>query len=485
MPRSFLYLFVLLAAALAAGAATAADIKVMISAGFFNVYADLGPAFEKLTGHKLITTRGPSVGDSPEAIPTRLTRGEGADVVIMDGTGVDLLDQRGMTRPGSRIPLAESFIGMVVRAGQPKPDISTVEAMRKTLLAAKSIAYSDSSSGTYLSTIGFKKLGVADEIVARRARCVTATRFSSCATSFPVLRGGGRRHHESWTEAVGGTVNGRFYTASPSERGVRVFLTSDLSPLVFNAMGELNPHNLPRSGAKPDEDFMAEYLLVSFKTCPWVQRSAISLREKNTPFEFRHIERDNRPDWFLAISPHRKVPVLRVDDSVSLFESSAINEYLDETIAPRLHPEDPVQRAINRAWTDYVPTFAEHVTGVAYADDEAAGKSCLDKIPVAFERLERALEKQGAGPLFNGAKYSLVDAAYAPFLQRYFFLDRIRPIGQIAKYPRLKAWADTLMKRPSTHSFPEAEFEQLYRENVKRRKKWLSQFIADVAVAAE
>ena len=87
-----------------------------------------------------------------------------------------------------------------------------------------------------------------------------------------------------------------------------------------------------------------------------------------------------------------------------------------------------------------MPTFAEHVTGVAYADDEAAGKSCLDKIPVAFERLERALEKQGAGPLFNGAKYSLVDAAYAPFLQRYFFLDRIRPIGQIAKYPRLKAW---------------------------------------------
>ena len=204
---------------------------------------------------------------------------------------------------------------------------------------------------------------------------------------------------------------------------------------------------------------MAKYLLVSFKTCPWVQRSAIVLREKNTPFEFRHIEPDNRPDWFLAISPHKKVPVLRVDDRVSLFESNAINEYLDETIAPRLHPDDPVRAPINRAWTDYVPTFAEHVTGVAYADDEAAGKKCLDKIPVAFERLERALEKQGAGPLFNGAKYSLVDAAYAPFLQRYFFLDRIRPIGLIGKYPRLKAWADTLMKRPSTHSFPEAEFE--------------------------
>ena len=79
--------------------------------------------------------------------------------------------------------------------------------------------------------------------------------------------------------------------------------------------------------------------------------------------------------------------MLRVDDSVSLFESSAITEYLDDTIAPRLHPEDPVQRAVNRAWTDYVPTFSEHVTGVAYADDEAAAKKCTDKIPVAFERL--------------------------------------------------------------------------------------------------
>jgi glutathione S-transferase len=230
---------------------------------------------------------------------------------------------------------------------------------------------------------------------------------------------------------------------------------------------------------------MAKYLLVSFKTCPWVQRSAIVLREKNTPFEFRHIEPDNRPDWFLAISPHKKVPVLRIDDKVSLFESSAINEYLDETITPRLHPDDPVARAINRAWTDYVPTFSEMVTGQAYADDEVAYKAAIAKIPVAFERLERALAAQGVGPLFNGAKYSLVDAAYAPFLQRYYYLDRIRPIGQIEKFPRLKAWADTLIKRPSTHSFPEAEFEALYRLNVKRRKKYLSQFIADVAVAAE
>jgi glutathione S-transferase len=230
---------------------------------------------------------------------------------------------------------------------------------------------------------------------------------------------------------------------------------------------------------------MAKYLLVSFKTCPWVQRAAIVLREKKIDFEFRHIEPDNRPDWFLAISPHKKVPVLRLDEKISLFESSAIAEFLDETITPRLHPDDPVARAINRAWTDYVPTFAECVTGAAYAGDEADYNAALAKMPVAFERLERALEKQGSGPFFNGAKYSLVDAAYAPFLQRYYYLDRIKPIGAIEKFPRLKAWAEALVARPSTHSFPAAEFEAMYRANVKRRNKWISQFIPDVAVAAE
>jgi glutathione S-transferase len=152
---------------------------------------------------------------------------------------------------------------------------------------------------------------------------------------------------------------------------------------------------------------------------------------------------------------------------------------------PRLHPDDPVLRAINRAWTDFVPTFASAVTATGYAEDEAAYKAAAEKIPLPFERLERALEKQGAGPFFNGAKYSLVDAAYAPFLQRYVFLDRVKPLGTIAKFPRLKAWTDVLMARPSTHSFPEAAFEALYRANLKRRKVWASQFIAEPAIAAE
>jgi molybdate transport system substrate-binding protein len=169
--RSALRLFAVLAFVfvfvLAAGAAKAADVKVMISAGFFHVYSELGPAFEKATGHHLITTRGPSVGDSPEAIPARLSRGEEADVTVMDGSGVEFLVAHNLVRADSKMLLAESSFGMVVRAGQPKPDISTVDALRKTLLAAKSIAYSDSGSGTYLSTVGFKKLGIAEQVAGK------------------------------------------------------------------------------------------------------------------------------------------------------------------------------------------------------------------------------------------------------------------------------------------------------------------------------
>ena len=155
------------AALLMAGSASAADVHVMISAGFYGVYSELRPAFERASGHRLVTTRGPSMGDSPEAIPTRLARGETADVVILDGGAADELGKRGLARAESKVNLARSLIGMVVRAGAAKPDIGSVDAFRSTLLAAKSIAYSDSGSGTYLSTTLFPKLGIADQVAGR------------------------------------------------------------------------------------------------------------------------------------------------------------------------------------------------------------------------------------------------------------------------------------------------------------------------------
>jgi molybdate transport system substrate-binding protein len=168
-PTSFVLCLSMIAVAtlLAVGAASAADVQVMISSGFYGVYAELGPAFERASGHHLVTTRGPSMGDSPEAIPARLARGEAADVVILDGGAADELGKRGLVRADSKTELARSLIGMVVREGAAKPDISSVEAFRSALLAAKSIAYSDSGSGTYLSTKLFAKLGVADQIAGK------------------------------------------------------------------------------------------------------------------------------------------------------------------------------------------------------------------------------------------------------------------------------------------------------------------------------
>jgi molybdate transport system substrate-binding protein len=149
------------------GEASAAELRVMISAGFHGVYSELGPAFERATGHHLVTTRGPSMGDSPEAIPARLSRGEPADVVIADGGAVDELAAKGLVRADGKVRLARSLIGMVVRAGAPKPDIGSVDALKRTLLAAASIAYSDSGSGTYLSTTLFPKLGIADQVAGK------------------------------------------------------------------------------------------------------------------------------------------------------------------------------------------------------------------------------------------------------------------------------------------------------------------------------
>ena len=171
-PRPLVRLMSMLAVASLsmAGAASAADVRVMISAGFYGVYSELAPAFERASGHHLLTTRGPSMGDSPEAIPARLARGEAADVVILDGGAADKLGERGLVRADSKTEFARSLIGMVVRSGAAKLDIGSVAALRSTLLAARSIAYSDSGSGTYLSTVLFAKLGIAEAIAGKSRR---------------------------------------------------------------------------------------------------------------------------------------------------------------------------------------------------------------------------------------------------------------------------------------------------------------------------
>lgn len=162
-------LFIAIAGLLSfASAAGAADIKVFISGGFSAAYEKLVPEFERAAGHKVTTERGPSMGKTPQAIPNRLDRGEAADVVIMVGYALDGLIRKGHVVAASRTDLAWSPIGMAVKAGAPKPDISTVDKFKQALLAAKSIAYSDSASGEYLSKELFPRLGIADQLKDKR-----------------------------------------------------------------------------------------------------------------------------------------------------------------------------------------------------------------------------------------------------------------------------------------------------------------------------
>ena len=154
----------LVAASVASTSVQAAELHVMSSGGFTAAYKLLGPGFTSATGNTLDTALGPSMGKSPEAIPNRLDRGEPADAVIMVGYALDELIKQGKVVPGSRVELADSRIGMVVREGAVKPDISSAEALKETLLHAKSIAYSDSASGVYIERELFRKLGIEEQV---------------------------------------------------------------------------------------------------------------------------------------------------------------------------------------------------------------------------------------------------------------------------------------------------------------------------------
>jgi molybdate transport system substrate-binding protein len=151
-------------AVLLIGSADAAEVRVMISGGLSAAYNALVPEFERTTGHKVLTAYGPSMGTTVNAIPVRLERGEAADVVIMVGYALGDLVGQGKVKADSRVDLVKSLIGICVKAGAPKPDISSPEALKHALLAAKSIAYSDSASGVYISTDMFQRLGISEEM---------------------------------------------------------------------------------------------------------------------------------------------------------------------------------------------------------------------------------------------------------------------------------------------------------------------------------
>jgi molybdate transport system substrate-binding protein len=156
-----------------AASAEADELRVVSSGGFAAAYRALAPEFEHESGVTLVSQWGPSMGNTPQAVPARLARGEQIDVVIMVGYALGNLATQGKVVADSCVELARSGIGVAVREGAPKPDIGSVEALKRALLAAKSIAYSDSASGVYISSEMFQRLGVADAL-AGKARMIPA-----------------------------------------------------------------------------------------------------------------------------------------------------------------------------------------------------------------------------------------------------------------------------------------------------------------------
>lgn len=200
----------------------------------------------------------------------------------------------------------------------------------------------------------------------------------------------------------------------------------------------------------------------------------IILRAKDIRFKVTYIDLRDKPDWFLEISPHGQVPVLVVDGR-PLFESNAIAEYLDEAAEPRLHPIDAIKRARNRAWTDFVPTFASGLSGIHYAKTKEESARALEAAPARAIKLEVAIanERGNDGPYFNGDQLCLVDAAYAPVLQRFAIVERKLRTDLMKDFPHLQSWSDALLASEVVTGSVVPSFEDEFVAGLKRRELYV------------
>ena len=205
--------------------------------------------------------------------------------------------------------------------------------------------------------------------------------------------------------------------------------------------------------------------LVSHLLCPYVQRAAIALREKNVPFERVVIDLANKPDWFVKISPLGKVPLLRVPragggESI-LFESNVICEYIEETQeGPRLHPEDPLQRAEHRAWMEFGSAILADLWGYETTRDAEVFEQKRQALATKFEWVEAALAE---GPFFAGERFSLVDAVFAPVFRYFELFDELHDSHAFDQTPMVRAWRQALRERPSVREAVVPEYRQHLR----------------------
>src|SRR3977135_2838990 len=210
--------------------------------------------------------------------------------------------------------------------------------------------------------------------------------------------------------------------------------------------------------------------LISHKLCPYVQRAVIALTEKGVAFERIDIDLANKPDWFLAISPLGKTPVLQVGD-VPIFESAVILEYLEETAPKPLHPADPLRRAEHRGWIEFGSTVLNDIAGLYAAPDEATFKAKASQLEQRFARLEARV---AATPWFDGEDFSLVDAVFGPVFRYFDVFDEIADFGILTGKPKLARWRKALAARPSVRAAVRPDYPALLRNFIDRRNSWLS-----------
>jgi glutathione S-transferase len=219
--------------------------------------------------------------------------------------------------------------------------------------------------------------------------------------------------------------------------------------------------------------------LISHKLCPYVQRAVIALNEKGVAFERIDIDLANKPDWFLAISPLGKTPVLQVGDK-AIFESAVILEYLEETQAHPLHPGDPLARAEHRAWIEFGSAVLNDIAGFYAAGDEATFKAKIAQLDAKFARLEA---RAAVSPWFDGDSFSLVDAVFGPVFRYFDVFDEVADFGILTGKPKLAQWRKTLAARPSVRAAVSADYPALLRDFIARRNSWLSRLQAARAAA--
>lgn len=210
--------------------------------------------------------------------------------------------------------------------------------------------------------------------------------------------------------------------------------------------------------------------LVSHQLCPYVQRAAIVLAEKNIVFKRIHVDLSNKPDWFLRISPLGKTPVLLVDGE-PIFESAVICEYLEDTTLPRLHPDNALQRARHRAWMEFGSAVLNTIAGLYNAAD---GKVLQDKVVEMRKRFEQIEVALGDGPYFAGQHFSVVDAVFGPVFRYFDVIDGIADLAIFKATPRVRAWRAALAARPTVRDAVDPAYPHLLQRFLAERGSALS-----------